>query len=353
MNNHVSNRQFRTPDSAVRLAGSRLSTWTRSCLRPGLMVGVLLWAGAVQAEEAQRLHWSADVGVRWEDNIGLGVESVEEFDDITTRVAGGLQYDLLVESGREFVINGTLFYEQVSDLDDLSNYGFTVGADYRGEFGQALTAPWYTFGIDYTVAEFADSDPRDGSWLDVELVLGKRFSQKFNLSGGVRYHQRWQDDDDPDCPEFPANNNSCSSGVIMWNGDEVFDQDRIGYFVNGEFNFNARTSAFIEFSIVDGDEDATGLTNSLRFCGGGVNSGCNVFTNDLAFGTPPGGGWFQVWKVDVTQRLWEVGVNHAFNNKWSLNVTAVNMQSARVENSEQSMPDYDNTAVIATLALAL
>jgi hypothetical protein len=321
------------------------------------MLVLILVGGTAWASEVDRLHFGADVSVRWDENIGLAGNDEDEFDDVTTRVAGQLQYDIVAQAGREFVVKAELFYAQVADLSDLSNYGLMVGADYRGEFGPALTAPWYTIGVEYTTATFDDSDPRDGEWLDAEVVIGKRFSEKLNISSGFRYHRRWQRDDDPFCPQFPGNNNSCSTGTIRWNGDDVFNQERMGVFVNAELNFGARTSGFVELSFVEGDEDATGRMSNFNFCGagggpGGANSGCNTFTNDLAFGSKPGVPWFQVWKVDdVFQRSAEIGVTHAFNDQWNLNVTAIYMNAPRVNNHDVSQDDYSNTAVIATLGL--
>ena len=201
--------------------------------------------------------------------------------------------------------------------------------------------------------------------MDAEIVIGKRFSEIFNLSGGVRYHRRWQDDDDPNCPQFPTNNNSCTNGTIFWNGDEVFDQERHSYFVHADAAFGARTSGFVELSYVQGDEDATGRVADLERAnmncrggagGTGLNSGCNTLTNDEAFGQfgPGLGDWYQVWKVDVNQRVLEVGVDHQFSDALSLNVTAVFMETTQVENPGAliAMDDYSNRAIMATLGFS-
>ena len=313
------------------------------------------------AGAAGPVHFSADMEVRWDENIGLAGASEDEFDDITTRIAGKMVYDLLVETGREFTIDGQVFYAQVADLSDLSNYGLEIGADYRGEFGSALTAPWYTIGLDYTIAQFSDSEPRDGSWLDLEVVIGKRFNETFNLSGGVRFHQRWQSEDDPFCPQFPNNNNSCTVGTIDWNGDDVFNQERFGYFINAEVNFGARTSAFFEWSYASGDEDATGQSGNFPKCGaggvaGGANSGCNIFTNDLAFGqflnAAGNPRFYQVWKAEVVQRVYEIGVIHEFNDQWSGDITFIRMEAPSVKNHEVDMEDYQNTAFMASVGFS-
>ncbi len=318
-----------------------------------------LATGAMPASEAQDespFSFSMDLSVRHDDNIGFAPNGTSDlwgpaitqeskifFDDITTRISGTVDYAVIEEASREFVLSATPFYARVSDIDGLSNYGIGVDATYRGEFGPDFTDPWYAVALGYTLIRFDDSDIREGGWLDVELTLGKRFSPKFGVSGGMRYFDRSQEDSSglcpntvssvtPDCPE-------------SWLSDEVFDLQKWGAFVHGDFFFTDETALFLEYSYWDGDE-----ASSFPF----ANSQPTPFADDPVFGPAfvAGSGApidYRVWRVDGKQHVVELGVAHQLTEQILLNLTFIHLETSDLERAGPDGPisigNYRNDAI--------
>ena len=300
--------------------------------------------------------FSGDFSVRRDDNIGLAPSVLTDvqaqaiaqnaqirFDDITTRIAGTVSYDVVRDSGREFVLSATPFYARVSDLDGLSNYGLSVDATYRGEFGGNFTDPWFSASAGYTLLRFDDSDVREGGIVELELILGKRFSPKFGISGGARYFDRSQENSSGLCPNrTDAQAPNCPAS---WQSDQVFDLSKWGVFAHGDYFFNDKTALFLEYSLWDGDEASTfsfGVSNPTPFA------------DDPAFGTAftTGNGTpidYRVWKVDAKQHVVELGVAHQLTQQVLVNLTFIHLETSDLERAGANGPiaanNYRNDAI--------
>lgn len=313
---------------------------------------------ALPAGAADGSPWSfsSDFSVRRDDNIGfapsitsdytpaaLRQNATLKFDDITTRIAGTVSYDVLRDSGREFVLSATPFYARVSDLDGLSNYGVSVDATYRGEFGSAFTDPWYSASAGYTLIRFDDSDIREGGWFDLALTVGKRFSPKFGISGGARYFDRSQENKSGLCPNTPSSvNPDCP---VSWRQGEVFELSKWGAFAHGDYFVSDKTALFIEYSYWDGDEAST-----FSF----PNSQPTPFADDPAFGTAwvAGNGTaidYRVWRVQAKQHIVELGVGHQLTDQVLVNLTFIHLETSDLEREGSDGPiagnNYRNDAI--------
>lgn len=290
---------------------------------------LLLSAPAVAQDAGSRFSAAANLALGWEDNIALTADEQDKIDVATTEVAVDLAFRLA--ETRMVRLEGSLtpFYEWVSDVEDLSNYGGTVGLELVGGFGSGLTAPWYSARAGYTLIRFQDSDPRDGDWLDLELALGKRFTPRFGLHGGYRYHQRWQQDDDPICVT-----GGCAPR-FGWQTDEVFDLERHGAFVHADLLPFASTTVFVEYAFWDGDVAVAG-----RPAVPGV-----AVVDDLALeGYDGNPGVFRVWRSDARQHVIEIGTRRRLTDRLSAELTAFYLWTSDV-NNEISEDDYENTVV--------
>jgi len=288
----------------------------------------LVWSVPGQAAESP-FSAAVNVSVGWEDNIALIADERDKIDAAVTRVGVDLRYQLVQTTTYELDASVTPFYEWVSDVEDLSNYGATVGLGLRGAFAPDFTAPWYSVGLDYTITRFEDSDPRDGDWIDVELALGKRFTPLFGIHGGYRYQQRWQEDDDPVCVT-----GGCAP-QFNWLIDEVFDLERHGAFLHADLTPVESTNVFVEYSFWNGDVGVAGR--------GAVPNVAVV--DDLALegydGSP---GIFRVWRTDADQHVVELGTSRRLTDRMSVELSAMYLWTSDV-NNEISEDDYENTVV--------
>ncbi|MCR9261590.1 MAG: hypothetical protein NXH95_17875 [Pseudomonadaceae bacterium] len=340
-----------------------------------LCVTLLLVAIPVEASDktSEDSSWTVgvDIGTRWDSNINLASDEFDsqyagssaEFDDFTSNINLNISYALIETASQELVATLSGFHNSVSDNNKLSNTGATIALDYRGEFGSNFTDPWYTLGIEYTIAEWDDSRIRDGDWIDLEAAIGKRFTPKFGLSGGLRYLKRNQKNSTRLCPNRSAVN--CPGN---WREDEVFDQERAGAFIHADWFISQSTSVYFEYSYWDGDEDGTlplRNQNSAQVEEGseGWLNGQDVFADDPAFGRGAArytninrGLDFIVWRVEAVQNVFELGINQVLTDSISLAFVAAYMDASDVESpdrrGETELGGYENTAVMATLSFA-
>ena len=335
-----------------------------TCLSIGFAASAVLGVTLQAAEGASRFSFGVEAGMRWDDNIGLGPDDPAEFrpenndgdqfDDLTTRISGTLNYNAVESGSQEFVLSATPFYELVNDLDDLSNYGLTVQAAYRGEFGSEFTDPWYSATVGYTIVEFDDSRIRDGDWFEAELAIGKRFSPAFGLSGGARYFTRSQDNSTGLCPDVPSGPECDPS----WDSGEVFNHDKWGAFAHADFFVGDKTAFFVEYSYWDGDAASTGAFDVRRATGNG-GAAENIFAEDPPFGVSyiAGNGVprdYFVWRVEATQHIVEAGVSRELTDQLSIALTAIHLETSDVKGEklvsvDPNLDNYRNDAVELTL----
>ena len=311
---------------------------TRALLRGmvALPAALVCCAQATQAAESP-FTVAANLSVGWEDNIALIADEEDKIDAAVTRFGLNLGYQLAQTTTYQLEASLTPFYEWVSDVEDLSSYGATVGLALRGAFASDFTAPWYSIGLDYTIARFKDSDPRDGDWIEAELALGKRFTPSFGIHGGYRYQQRWQQDDDPECVT-----GGCAP-QFNWLIDEVFDLERHGVFLHADLMPVESTNVFLEYSFWNGDVGVAGR--------GAVPDVAVV--DDLALeGYDGNPGIFRVWRAEADQHVAELGVSRQLTDRVSAEVSAMYLWTSDVDN-EISEDDYENTVVTFSLTFEI
>lgn len=292
------------------------------------------------AASDSRFDVAASFAVGWQDNIALTAEEPDKIDVATTEVDLALGYRLVQTRDLEIAASLTPFYEWVSDVEDLSNYGVTAAAELSGAFGADFTAPWYAARAGYTLIRFDDSDPRDGDWVDVELALGKRFTPRFGIHAGYRYHQRWQEDDEPACVTA-----GCAP-QFNWQIDEVFDLERHGVFLHADLMPAETTTVFAEYTFWSGDVAVSGrsavpnvaVVDDLALEG---------YTN--ADGSP---GVFRVWRADADQHVVELGIGQRFSERLSTRLSAIYLWTSDVQN-EISEEDYENTMVTLSFSVEM
>ncbi len=265
---------------------------SRGLVTLGLAAGCLALVNTAVAET----KFSVQSGIRHEDNIGLSPNSGDEVSDQTLSIQALATHSFAETATQEFSVAAGLYADFVMDTDDISHRGALVKVDYTGQANTDITAVFWNAEAQYQWRNYDDSDIRDGQVLTASAAVGKRFSPKFSLRAGVRTEQRRASDSSP------------SNQPAGWDPDEVFDLSKTGFFIRSEFDVRANTQLFAEFSRMSGDVAANGRS---------FNNGTS-FTRawDRAFG--PG---YIVWKIDVDQNIFDVGVVHEFNEQLSLDAS--------------------------------
>jgi hypothetical protein len=268
--------------------------------------------------------FSVDANVRYDDNLGFASSSDDKVDDLTFGIGAGMDWLFVQDATTEAGINLGLYHREVMDTDDLSHYGLDAGVQYRGQSGADLDAFWWKLAGNIKTLKFRDSDVRDGYIWEAGASVGKRFNQRFGLSGGYRYERRASTDDSP------------SGQMGTWNPDKVFDLKKDVVFVQADVSLGAVSTLSGSFTYKDGTEATSG-----RF---GVLGGWIDWAWDPAFGP----GW-QVWKIDAEQYIYDLTLNHSFSEKVSLEAKVIYID-AKGDAGVFGKADYNNLALSAGLA---
>lgn len=316
-----------------------MRTYSRLWKVYGIRTVLVLCVAAACQQPAiadQPFGFSAEAGIRFEDNLGLSPKGKDKVDDVTTHIGFNGDYEAFVTTTSQFTIGAGVYYDLLSDITDLSNYGAKLSVLYRHEFDTALTAPWFSLGADGQWLEYRDSDIRDGYIITGTATIGKRLNSKVGISGGYKYFLRRSSDDNPDgqggwCDtDWPPGQCPAAEWNDPWkDADEVFDLDRHNFFVRIDFAANEATRFYGDVTYFDGDAAASGRS----FNNGGKFSSAR----DFAFGSD-----YVAWKIDADGFISQLGVSHSFTEKFSLDAF-VEYLSANGESDN----DYENTAVQA------
>ena len=75
---------------------------------------------------------------------------------------------------------------EYQDFTKLSNINYSAGIHYRIKPNHGYTAPWYQASLEYKLGNFK-STLRDNNSFIIQLMLGKRITDRINLHSGLIY----------------------------------------------------------------------------------------------------------------------------------------------------------------------
>ena len=239
------------------------------------------------------VSFSVDSSVRFEDNIGLGTVGRDELDDTTLKVSANAKWQAVQEAQSELAFGASLYHDEVLDLDDLSR------TRHHGRRQQPRPGHRRS-DLDFLVCRSRLSlhglprqrHPRR-SRVQRHVFPWQALQPAHHRDGGLQVRKPGVHRRQPDNQPPPA---------WLWNQEDVFDLEKDGWFVRGEFDLTPDTLLFVEYSNLRGDVAATGRS---------FNQGA---TFDRAWDWAFGQG-FIVWKIDAEQDIWDIGVSHSFGER--------------------------------------
>ena len=94
------------------------------------------------AEVPNRLSWSTNIDARYDENVGLAPDSASKRETLTTHLEAGLHWQAHQSATQEVSLAVAPFYNAVTTLTDLSNYGVEVRFNAQQQLGEAFTSPF-------------------------------------------------------------------------------------------------------------------------------------------------------------------------------------------------------------------
>ena len=151
---------------------------------------MLLFVAAFPLAAGAQWRLEADGHRVYDDNLSRAQRSEDILDDSawTGRVALARRLALGDWDASVHVEGRAERYDEFSGLDRLA---LGLGGSARRKLGLGLTAPW--LGLSASVLrDRYDQEVRDGTRLALAATLGKRFSERLELSAGAGYDRREQ-----------------------------------------------------------------------------------------------------------------------------------------------------------------
>lgn len=248
-----------------------------------------------------------------DDNVSKAELDVDRERDVFYTVAADLSATQRLGMLHAVSAAGTFHVEEFDKFDGLSNtqYGLTV--DYRFQTRTGFTAPRYSVFARKLEID-SETDIRDGDLTEYGFSITRKLTTKITGAFGVTDTERVAD------------------------LGEVFDLERVRYFVNLDWQVTNRAALYTNYSFIDGDVFST-ATPSLKLV-----SMADAIEPDNAFGGIANGKF--AYRLDAETQILRLGMNVGLNQSASFDISADILESEAVGDIE-----YDLLSVTAGFLL--
>jgi hypothetical protein len=190
---------------------------------------------------AEEWRLQAAPALIYDSNASHGQSGSDRLDDEVAALSI-LTGPLFVLTGRDVLaLSGDVETAQHLRYWRLSSVDAGTGVDYRHKFGLGRFVPWVNTSVSIQRRGFYRSAMRDGYAGLAQLLIGKRFSGRFEASIGTEYDWRIAKSGTPEDEDIPAT---------------VFNVHGISIVANGHFQANSRLGFAGTLSLRQGDVNA-------------------------------------------------------------------------------------------------
>lgn len=279
---------------------------------------LLLAVPLAPAQAAEDIRYGIDAEVTHDTNVPRGLDSADTESDNIASVEGSATRSLLLGPNSGAVFRGAARYSQYVDFKDLSNLALSGRAAWRYQRERSFGAPWYEISGEAQLLRHADSDLRDGTLISLTGSVGRYFTDRVRVSGGVSLDRR--SGDDTGLYDLKTNR--------LWG---TFDY-RVG--VRNTFYARlTRTAGDHVFTAISGASQALLLA-----------SGYEVLVGDPALADGFGGAAPTAYRVEATTLLYDLGYNLPLSSRRTLDFSLTHYSSK----TDLGGYKYDGTQLRAT-----
>lgn len=155
-----------------------------------------LWGSSLLSltpAHAVETRFGVDAELLSDDNVNRGPGGYEKSDTIAS-VEGNVSRSLLLSFRSGLLLRGSVRYERYLDFDDLSNLSLNGRVAWRFQPNPGLTGTSFELAAQARMLEHSDSNIRDGYLYSVSASLGKHFTDRVRLGGGISLDERRADE---------------------------------------------------------------------------------------------------------------------------------------------------------------
>jgi hypothetical protein len=279
---------------------------------------VLLLAFPAQAAEGWRFGTSGEIA--HDDNATRGLYDADQKGDSILSVEGSATRSVLLGGRSGALLRAAAKYSHFTTFDDLSNLSLSGRAAWRIQPGTGFSSPIYEVAGTLEWLRHAESELRDGTIMTLEASVASHLTDRTRLGGGFAWDKR--NGGDPG-----------RAGEVA-----IYDMDSTRFWVNVDYRFGARNTAYARVTQIQGDQ----VFNTVTFPG--INP--NAWATDPAFAAELGRAT-DSYRVDSSTTVFDLGVNWALNRASSLDFLYTNY-SSKAKEGPQNGNKYSGSIIRAT-----
>ncbi len=135
----------------------------------------------------------AELSLRHDNNVSRAENGRDVVSDDVAGLDLTLRRNFMLGEHSGVQLRGGVRFAQFARFDELSHLDFNLAALYRIQPVKTYTAPWFEAALGAERQEYRDSDIREGDKLNLDLVVGKRFTDRLRLRAGYGWERRFAD----------------------------------------------------------------------------------------------------------------------------------------------------------------
>ena len=254
-----------------------------------------------------------------DDNATRGLYDADQKGDSILSVDGSATRSMPLGARSGALFRAAAKYSHFTTFDDLSNLSLSGKAAWRIQPGTGFSSP--IFGVAGTLEWLlhADSELRDGTIMTLEASVGSHLTDRTRLGGGFAWDKR-------------SGGDPGRAGEVA-----IYDMDSTRFWVNVDYRFGARNTAYARVTQVNGDQ----VFNSVT-----VSGLTGAWATDPAFAAELGRAT-DSYRVDSSTTVFDIGVNVALVRAHSLDFLYTSY-SSKAKEGPQNGNKYSGSIIRAT-----
>lgn len=236
---------------------------------------------------ATKPYYDLGVDLSHSDNLGNAPYAGDKLSSHQYSARASVGQNLLLTTHSGLLWKGAIKTRQDAKYRGLDHHTLSAAASYKIKPDLAYSAPWYSLGFTYAATIYPDSKLRDARILELELLGGKRLTDRIQAKAGLSYRQ--QDAQQAYSP---------------------FEQDQQRLLLGLDYHYQ-RLSVYTYYNYIDGHIASTvsGMCGAYLYC-----------ASDDALLQNKDGDMLYAYRRKAQTHLVDLGFNYAFSRSTSLDL---------------------------------
>ncbi|MEX0960007.1 MAG: hypothetical protein WDZ63_12030 [Burkholderiales bacterium] len=249
---------------------------------------------AASASHAESTRFGADVELLYDTNVNRAPISSEEQSDTIVSAEGHATRSYLLSYRSGLILRGGVRFTGHTEYSDLSHLSALGRIAYRYQPNPGYTGAWIELAGNAEVRRHSDSDLRDGYLASAAASVGKYFTDRVRLGGGVGYEKRSSD-------------------------SVVYDTTNTRYWGTIDYRITPRATLYGSVTLLDGDQVFNTASPTYK---GLLATYAKAIETDPALAKAFGGTAPLAYRMEAETFIYELGLNVPLKGGQAIDVSA-------------------------------